>query len=208
MPRTCNITLQGLNQLDACGNNLSGVRAIWVANKNDVAAINAVLAATVTDLSNMVTLDTSGLTNKHAIECVEGKGFAAIYCAVDMGELKYTTQGKLSGCKSLKATLDIYHPGFKRVALGALAYFNNQEAVIVAKLNNGEIHLLGDMDRGAKLQDGMEGTSGKASEDDNGVNFIWEYNCPAPRIFDEGWDPKDATIGLPIVATETVNDGE
>ena len=78
MPRTCNITLQGLNQLDACGNNLSGVRAIWVANKNDVAAINAVLAATVTDLSNMVTLDTSGLTNKHAIECVEGKGFVSV----------------------------------------------------------------------------------------------------------------------------------
>lgn len=208
MPRTCNITLQGLNQLDACGNNLSGVRAIWVANKNDVAAINAVLAATVTDLANMVTLDTSGLTNKHAIECVEGKGFVSVYCADDMGELKYATQGTITGCKSLKATLDIYHPGFKRVALGALAYFNNQEAVIVAKLNNGEIHLLGDMDRGAKLQDGMEGTSGKASEDDNGVNFIWEYNCPAPRIFDDGWDPKDATIGLPIVATETVNDGE
>lgn len=208
MARTCNITLQGLNQLDACGNNLSGVRALWVANKNDVEAINAVLASTVTDFATMVTLDTSGLTTDHAIACVEGKGFAGIYCADDMGELKYATQGTITGCKSLKATLDIYHPGFKRVALGALAYFNNQEAIIVVKLNNGEIHLLGDLDRGAKLQDGMEGTSGKASEDDNGVNFIWEYNCPAPRIFSEDWDPKDATIGLPIVTATTVTDDD
>lgn len=208
MSRTCNINLQGLNQLDACGNNLSGVRALWVANKNDVEAINAVLAATVTDFASLVTLDTSGLTTDHAIACVSGKGFAGVYCADDMGELKYATQGTITGCKSLKATLDIYHPGFKRVALGALAYFNNQEAIIVVKLNNGEIHLLGDLDRGAKLQDGMESTSGKASEDDNGVNFIWEYNCPAPRIFDEGWDPKDATTGLPIVTEQTVDDTE
>ena len=174
----------------------------------DVAAINAVLASTVNDLASLVTLDTSGLTTDHAIECVTGKGFAGIYCADDMGELKYATQGTINGCKSLKATLDIYHPGFKRVALGALAYFNNQEAVIVVKLNNGEIHLLGDLDRGAKLQDGMESTSGKASEDDNGVNFIWEYNCPAPRIFTEGWDPKDATIGIPILSETEVSEEE
>lgn len=206
MARTCNINLQGLNQLDACRNNLSGVRALWVAAQKDVETINAVLAETVTDLAAMVTLDTSGLTDKHAIECKTGKGFVGIYCADDMGELKYATQGTITGCKSLKATLDIYHPGFKRVALGALAYFNNQETVIVVKLNNGEIHLLGDQDRGAKLQDGMEGTSGKASEDDNGVNFIWEYNCPAPRIFDEDWDPKDTTTGLPILTAETVSE--
>ena len=203
MPRTCNITLQGLNQLDACGNNLSGVRALWIIAKKDVTAINAVLASTVNDLASLVTLDTSGLTDKHAIECATGKGFVGVYCADDMGELKYATQGTITGCKSLKATLDIYHPGFKRVALGALAYFNNQEAVIVAKLNNGEIHLLGDEDRGAKLQDGMEASSGKAGEDNNGVNFIWEYNCAHSRIFTEGWDPKDATIGIPIL-TETV----
>lgn len=208
MPRTCNINLQELGRLDACGNNMSGVRAIWIIAKKDVTAINAVQPNTVTSLADLVTLDTSGLTNKHAIECVEGKGFAAIYCAVDMGELKYTTQGKLSGCKSLKATLDIYHPGFKRAALGAQAYFNNEEAIIVVKLNNGLIHLLGDMDRGADFQDGVESSSGKSGEDDNGVNFIWVYNCPAQRIFSDEWDPKDATIGLPIVATETVNDGE
>ena len=206
--RTCNINIQGLSQLDACGNNQSGVRALWIIAKKDVTEINAVLAETVTSFEDLVTLDTSGLTTEHAIECVTGKGFAGIYCADDMGELKYVTQGTINGCKSLKATLDIYHPGFKRVALGALAYFNNQEAIIVVKLNNGEIHLLGDLGRGAKLQDGMEGTSGKASEDDNGVNFIWEYNCPAPRIFSEDWDPKDATIGLPIVTATTVTDDD
>ena len=204
MARTCNITLQGLGQLDACGNNLSGVKALWITTKQDIEAINAVKAAIVTDFDKLVTLDTSGLTNLKAIACKTGKGFAAVYCADDMGELKYATQGTMTGCKSLKATLDIYHPGFKRVALGALAYFNNQEAVIVAKLNNGEIHLIGDLDRGAKLQDGMESTSGKASEDDNGVNFIWEWNCPAPQIFTDGWDPRDANIGLTILEEQVV----
>ena len=204
MAKTCKLTMQSLGQLDACGNNRSGVKALWITTKQDIEAINAVKPATVTNFEELVTLDTSGLTNQKAIACKTGKGFIAVYSADDMGELKYATQGTMTGCKSLKATLDIYHPGFKRVALGALAYFNNQEAVIVAKLNNGEIHLIGDLDRGAKLKDGMESTSGKESGDPNGVNFIWEWNCSAQQIFTDGWDPRDTNIGLTILEEQEV----
>lgn len=53
-----------------------------------------------------------------------------------MGELKYTTQGTFGG-KSMKANLEIFHPGFKPKLLGFIASVMNSETIILARLNNG-----------------------------------------------------------------------
>ena len=70
------------------------------------------------------------------IVMINGQRFYHIYCSRDMGELKYTTQGTFGG-KSMKANLEIYHPGFKPKLLGFIASVMNSEAIILARLNNG-----------------------------------------------------------------------
>lgn len=196
----CNdITLEGLSRLNACANNQGGVKTIYIASAADVTKINAKRAADPKDLGDFVTIGSSSDSGK-AIECAEGKGFVKIYCAEDMGELKYTVQGEIVGARSLQATLDIFHPGFRRKGLGFISYFNNADAIIVVKLNNGEYHLMGDTDRGALLADGNEATSGMAAADNNGIHPIFEYTTPFSQIFYEGFDPEDETTGIPILS--------
>lgn len=199
MPRNCdNISLTGLDQPNACRNNRSGVKTIYVCPMADVTAINAVPNQNPTNPAEFVTIGSANL-GAQAIECKEGKGFVKIFCANNMGELKYASQGDIIGCRSQLAQLDIFHPGFSREALGFLHYANNCPMVIVAKLNNGEYHLLGDQDEGAIIASGNEATSGKDKGDNNGINPVWEIGCGAASIFWEGFDPTDATTGIPII---------
>lgn len=203
MPNCDNITMNGLNRPKPCANNMSGVKTMFACPVDDIVAINAVAAAEPTTLEEFVTIGSSTLSTK-AITCKDGKGFVRIYCADNMGELKYIQQGTLTGCRSWKGSLELFHPGFKRGAIGFMAYINNKELVLVALMNNGEYHLLGDKERGAKLADGNEMSSGKTSEDNNGVNPVLEYNTPVPQIFWDGFDPYNETNGLPILG-ESVN---
>lgn len=196
------ITLVGLSRLNACENNMGGVKTIYICPAKDVVKINAKRKATPTDQTDFVTIGSSTMDGK-AIECVEGKGFVKIYCAEDMGELKYASQGTIVGGRSLKATLDIFNPGFGRAGLGFISYFNNADAIIVVKLNNGTYHLLGDTDRGALLAEGNEHTSGKATTDNIGINPVFEYNEPYAQLFWEDFDPEDETHGIPIISAST-----
>lgn len=203
-----NITLSGLENINACENNLSGVKTLYLCPVSHVTAINAVRAASITSVEEFVTIGSASLADL-AIECATGKGFVKVFSAKDMGELKYASQGELAGCRSFKATLEIFNPGFKRKVLGLLSYLNNEEVIIVAKMNNGEYHLLGDLDRGAILASGSEMTSGKAATDNNGANPTFEYDCAAASIFWEGFDPTSATNGIPILTTAAAaGDGE
>ncbi|MDL2297247.1 hypothetical protein LJC37_04750 [Bacteroidales bacterium OttesenSCG-928-E04] len=116
------------------------------------------------------------------IVMVDDKRFYHIYCNRDMGELKYTTQGTFGG-KSFRATLEIYHAGFKAKLLGFTAAVMNSELLVLCKLNNGEIHLLGDKDRGAEFGDNVELSSGKAITDNNGGTFNFVYDTPTAQIY-------------------------
>ncbi|MBR3578563.1 MAG: hypothetical protein IKN98_07260 [Bacteroidales bacterium] len=105
-----------------------------------------------------------------------------IYCSRDMGELKYTTQGTFGG-KSMKANLEIFHPGFKPKLLGFIASVMNSETILLARLNNGDVHMLGDADRGAEIGDSVEATSGKAVTDNNGATIAFVYDTPTAQIY-------------------------
>ena len=201
-----NITLNGLDQTNPCDNNQSGVKTAYICPVKDILAINAVHPSAPTSPDEFVTIGSSTLS-RQAITCKPGKGFVKIYSADDMGELKYTQQGTILGCRSWKGALELYHPGFKRTAIGLMAIINNQEVVVVAKLNNGEYHLLGDTDRGAKLAEGNEMTSGKAATDNNGINPVLEYNCGRQQIFWDGFDPNDSTTGIPILGATNADSG-
>ena len=200
----CNdITLAGLEKINACENNMSGVKTIYLCPLDDIAAINAKRPTNMQSLDDFVTIGSDSLSDL-AIECKPGKGFVRIHTADDMGEMKYASQGEIEGCRSQKGTLEIFHPGFKRRAIALQAYLNNKPAIVIAKLNNGEYHLLGDEERGAKLASGAEMTSGKASTDNNGITPTFEYNIPAPQIFWDGFDPKDPVNGIPIIGNDIV----
>lgn len=201
------ITLTGLGALNPCAKNIGGVKTIYIAPRADVTSINFQLAESPSSLDGTVTVGSSSSTGM-AVTCANNKGFVKVYCADDMGELKYTSQGKHIGGRSFKASLEIFNPGFHRTGLGFLNYFNNADAIIIVKLNNGECHLLGDTDRGAMLAEGNEVTSGKATSDDNGINPVFEWNTSGPLVFFDGWDPEDSSTGLPLVSSSSANEGE
>ena len=170
----CALELEDLNKGANCGNNMSGVKNVYIALKEDVASLPK-LPASRTSYEDFAVLEGN-------ITTVNGKRFYHIYCSRDMGELKYTTQGTFGG-KSLKANLEIYHPGFKPKLLGFIASVMNSEAIILARLNNGDVHMLGDADRGAEIGENVEATSGKAVTDNNGATIAFVYDTPTAQIY-------------------------
>ena len=199
MANNCNISIENLSQAESCENNMSGVNTLYFIRKKDVTAINATRAASAATYTDKVTIGSNAMEGK-AFTCPTNKGFAKMYCAEDLGELKYTLQGP-AGSRSLKAELEVFHPSFKKKILGFLGSHINEELLVVASLNNDEQHLLGDMRRGCKIADSAEATSGKAATDSNGATLHFEWNTPAPQIFYDGWDPEDTTKGLPLLAS-------
>lgn len=195
----CSLSIESLANDEFCQNNMSGVKTMYFIPKKDVNAINAVLATTKTTFTDYVEIGSSAMEGK-AFTCATGKGFAKLYCTKDLGELKYAVQGTGVGSRSMKATLEVFHPNFKRKILGFLGTMINQELIIVAVLNNGDKHLLGDLERGAQIADGVEATSGKAVTDQNGATLQFEWDTPMPQIFYEDWNPEDSTNGLPLMA--------
>lgn len=174
MPVVCNLSLEDINRGGVCENKMSGVKTIYYALKDDLASYPT-LPDTRNSFEDFSTLDGS-------ITMKSGKRFFKFQCEKDLGELKYEPQGAAGG-KSLRATLEIFHAGFKAKILGFLAATLNEEVVILAKLNNGEVHLLGDADRGAEIGDGTTSTSGKALSDQNGVTLFLTYDTPTSQIY-------------------------
>jgi hypothetical protein len=170
----CSLELQDLNMSAGCANNMSGVKNVYLAFKDDVASFPKLpnVRAAYEDYAILEGL----LTMKGT------KRFYHIYCSRDLGELKYTLQGP-TGARSLKATLEIYHPGFKSKLLGLVSSTMNSELVILARLNNGDVHLLGDKNRGVEYGDNAELSSGKAVTDNNGGTLNFVYDTPTVQIY-------------------------
>ena len=169
----CALELEDLNKGANCGNNMSGVKNVYISLKDDVASLPK-LPSNRNSYEDFAVLEGN-------ITMVNGKRFYHIYCSRDMGELKYTTQGTFGG-KSMKANLEIFHPGFKPKLLGFIASVMNSETIILARLNNGDVHMLGDNDRGAEIGDSVEATSGKAVTDNNGATLNFVYDTPTAQI--------------------------
>ena len=170
----CALELEDLNKGANCGNNMSGVKNVYISLKDNVASLPK-LPSNRTSYEDFALLEGN-------IVMVNGERFYHIYCSRDMGELKYTTQGTFGG-KSMKANLEIYHPGFKPKLLGFIASVMNSETIILARLNNGDVHMLGDADRGAEIGDSVEATSGKAVTDNNGATIAFVYDTPTAQIY-------------------------
>jgi hypothetical protein len=59
----------------------------------------------------------------------------------------------------------------------------NSEVIILARLNNGDIHMLGDADRGAEIGENVEASSGKGVTDNNGATVAFVYDTPTAQIY-------------------------
>ena len=59
----------------------------------------------------------------------------------------------------------------------------NSEVIILARLNNGDIHMLGDADRGAEIGENVEASSGKAVTDNNGAPLSFVYDTPTAQVY-------------------------
>lgn len=195
MNESCNLNISDLTTPKFCENVTSGIRRLLYVPKDDIEDINAVIAAQPEEFEEYVVVGSPAMVQK-AVTLKSGCEFAEIYASKDLGELKYTVQGTATGNRSFHVSVEIHHPGFKRKALAFLGIAANLEFVLLVQRSSGDWHLLGDLDRGATLADGAEATSGKASGDQNGVTFQFEYDCPLPRIMFEGWNPDNAVYGV------------
>jgi hypothetical protein len=170
----CSLEMEDLNMAASCANNMSGVKNVYIAFKQDVATFPQ-LPLTRTQYEDFAVLEGD-------IAMKDDKRFYHIYCSRDLGELKYVLQGP-TGARSMKATLEIYHPGFKSKLLGLVSSTMNSELVILARLNNGDVHLLGDKNRGVEYGDNAELSSGKAVTDNNGGTLNFVFDTPTAQIY-------------------------
>jgi len=170
----CSLELEDLNMAQSCANNMSGVKNMYIAFKGDIKTFPK-LPMTRESYEDFAVLEGE-------IEMKPNKKFAHIYCSRDLGELKYGLQGQV-GAKSMKATFEIFHPGFKARLLGMVASTMNAELIILARMNNGDVHMLGDANRGAEFGDNAELTSGKAVTDPNGGTLSFVYDTPTAQIY-------------------------
>lgn len=190
----CNFEIENINQPDGCGNNMSGVYRLLFIPRKHVEAINATPAPSASLYTEHVTIGCPAMLSR-AVTVKAGKEFGELYCAEELGELKYSLQGQ-KGSRSLLATLEVFHPGFKKKILGFLGSGLNNEFVILAMLANEEWHLIGSTRRGARLSNDTQATSGKAASDPNGAQIIFEWTCRMPQVFFQGWSPDDPVFGV------------
>jgi len=184
MPVTCNITFEDLEMADGCTPNSAGIKVMGWALKSDIKSIPKI-PDTRTDIKDFAEMTEGGVelnTKQNSIEMKSGKRFFKFYTSDELGELKYTIQGQPGG-KGFKANLEVVHPGLKASLLGFMASTMNQEIVILVKLNNGEVHMIGDLDRGIVPSDGVEATSGKAMGDQTGATLQYSWNTNNACIY-------------------------
>ena len=180
----CSLEMQHLQKAGECSNNSSGVKTLYFALRKDV-AILPTLPNTRNSFEDFALLSEGGVTagsKAHSIEMKPNKYFFQFYTGKDLAELKYSTQG-VPGGKSMSATLEVTHPGLKKHILGFVASTMNSEFILLVKLNNGDIHMLGDKERGAEFGDSVEATSGKTISDQNGVTINFTYDTPTAQIY-------------------------
>lgn len=195
MQNSCNLTISGLNTPGWCERVTSGVRRLLYVPKDDIEAINAVIASQPEEFDEYVVIGNDAMVLR-VITLKSGCEFAEIFASRNLGELKYTVQGSMVGNRSFHATIEIHHPGFKRRVLAFMGIASNLEFVLLVQLENGDWHLLGDTDRGAAIADNTEASSGKASTDQNGATLVFEYDAPMPRIMFSGWFPEHPVYGV------------
>lgn len=184
MAITCNITYEDLELNESCVPKQSGIKVMGWALKSDIKSIPKI-PDTRTSMKDFAEMSEGGITlntKLHSIEMKTGKRFFKFYTGDELGELKYTVQGP-AGSKGFKANLEVQHPGLLASLLGFMGSTMNREIIILTKLNNGDIHMLGDLDRGVLPADGTEATSGKATTDQNGATLQYAWNTPTAQIY-------------------------
>lgn len=185
------ITLENLKKQSSCNPSMSGIKAVYLVPLAHIEAFNFRRMATC-GYDRVVIEPTGG----KAVTLKSGCSFISMYTDKNFGELKYTPQGGVN--RFFQASLEIFHPGFKRKLLGFLGSMINQDLVIIVKTANGQYHLLGNESRAALIDDGTEASSGKATADNNGATVMFRFDTPAPMIFVDGWEPTDEETGIEL----------
>ena len=195
MSVNCPPCLEDMNRPDdSCGAG-SGVVRILYGLKNDVLTWPAKKSAeTRTLLSDHVNTTVSNLVMK------TGKRMFEFQSKKASAELKYVGEGE-EGSRSLKGSLECYHPQLRDQLLGFATATQNQELVILAKTRKGDWHMLGNADEGAVMET-FDATSGKATTDPNGATLMFSQpGLNAATIY------KGETESLLVVASEASPSG-
>jgi len=190
---TCNLNIEDLEPATPCENRISGVRRILFIPTDWVESINALNPTLAQTFEDVIVIGDESMTDQ-AVTVSAGNEFGSMRLPEGAAELKYTTVGQM-GTRCIQAHLEVRHPVFKKKMLGFVSALKNIELFIFVETESGDWHLLGNIDRGCKMADGTEGTSGKVAGE-AAVNLVWEIYMQFPKVMFEGWEPENETYGV------------
>lgn len=191
----CPPCLEDINKPDdSCGAGSGVVRVLYGLRKDVLTWPAKKAAATRTALADHVNTTVSNLVMK------TGKRLFEFESKKKSAELKYVGEGE-EGSRSMKGSLEVYHPSLRDQLLGFATATQNQELVILAKTRTGDWHLFGNEDEGA-IMETFDATSGKATTDPNGATIMFsQAGLNAATIY------KGDVESLLVVATEASPSG-
>lgn len=169
MAELCPPCLEDMNRPDnSCGSASGIVRILYGLKKDVLTWPSKESAETRTSLADHVNTTVENIIMK------PGKKLFEFGSKKNSGELKYVGEGE-EGSRSLKASIECYHPQLRAQLVGFATAVQNQELIVLAKTRNGDWHMLGNADEGAILET-FDATSGKATTDPNGANIMFSQS--------------------------------
>jgi hypothetical protein len=150
-----------------CGPNAGGLLKSYSCLKEDVDAIPAVGAGTL--------IVSTAITNK------TGKNFVEWYFTPDKGKLNINKVGDKDG-QSYESTVEYFIPGLSAAKELEFDKTTNCQIIHICKDQQGNLRILGDLDRGAYIET-TETTTGGPMADTPGTLVRIKYNSKQPPFY-------------------------
>ncbi len=153
------------------GGNLGGIaQFIYFGLWRDVQTWPSPSQSSTTDFGDDFNLSTD-------IAMKPGKRMYSLYTTEDAAKLDIATIGEEGG-KGFQLTLNVYSPGLSTKLMGFINGVKNEDLVLVAPDNNGQMYILGDALRSAKFSTSEGSGTGTTTEGRRGIGLTFTFTSP------------------------------
>lgn len=106
-----------------------------------------------------------------------GKRLYSLYTTEDAAKLDIASIGEEGG-KGFQLTLSVYSPGLSSKLMGFINGVKNEDLVLIAPDNNGQMYILGDALRSAKFSTSEGSGTGTTTEGRRGIGLTFTFTTP------------------------------
>jgi len=106
-----------------------------------------------------------------------GKRMYSLYTTEDAAKLDIAAIGEEGG-KGFQLTLSVYSPGLSSKLMGFINGVKNEDLVLIAPDNNGQMYILGDALRSAKFSASEGSGTGTTTEGRRGIGLTFSFTSP------------------------------